>query len=280
MFAFVASVEPLLQMRSGRQFCDAVRARLDWADSQCRSPKYLTPARDRSYDCDFKRLLQWIGSVVDLTMEIYSAIAPSRDSSQRLELQHLERPESLAALCRLDDIPLDANPELLVPVAAARGAQPEQFLGLMSRLQMWFYVELLRRIFPRHDHLHEWEEAGALRLYKRLTGEWLKTGTVPEDVSAALDDPLVLQHELKFYPSAVLDALESEDANETAIAFLNEAADRYSFSSGIAYAHAVVLIKAHRIPDAVRELQRGAEGGCTESGRDRCRKTIEQLRGL
>jgi tetratricopeptide (TPR) repeat protein len=268
MLGFIESVEPLIPRRAAKVFCDNARKRIEWADERCKSASRIK--RDSAYQDEEKTLLQWIASIVAYHHHLYQVLTLSTNL-----VQHLGSPEALAALCRLEAVPIDTSAQLLQTVAAGYKVDQETAVTILSRAQQSLYSRMLQLIFPAFGKRRDWNSGLGTRLYNRITGEWAGSSALPDYVARAVDRPG--ESIENFYPACVMEALGRGGADPEAISSLRELSVAYPASSGIAYHYAALLLAAKQTSEAVEVMKKARTNAFCEEGRKRCDSVLEQF---
>jgi hypothetical protein len=274
MRSFLEGVAAGIPGKVRTPFGELAQETLEEADRACQSPARLTQRRDTQYDEERKRLLEWIGKVLDLKYRITAAV--HRDEGKWME--EAENVEAALHLARLNRIPIRSSPELLENAARARrfsGQVVDSIEKALEQLPEAVAGHLVTRVFLGNSE-DDASDARRLELYRRMVRDWPGEPALTKWL-AVIDDPGCLKG---FFPEAMNEAIRKGRADAQMTASLRELWKRYPASTGIARRLALLLANDKNFCEAFKLLEAARGAALSDDARRECDDIRRQLRVL
>jgi len=243
-------------------------ARLCWnaiqdAAANCGSARRLTRQADREYDRDEKYHEEWLGRVIELKVRLSSALLHNESVLYRMESLN-----ALAELVRLDEIPIDCNPQWRDAVGRSYVAQRE-LEGLQNRMKTVCERLIANAIVLATSPCDAGKlGAGRASLYERIAHGWFVHPLFGSS-RALFDDPSRFEG---FYSDTVTQAFgegASPDVTQRAQKELEQLIEMFPYSSGPVRHLALILIKTAEHDRAAEVLSSRLNGiVCVEGAKE------------
>jgi len=272
MHRFAVCAWKLFPSRVADSFAELCWQYVVSASERCGSSVRLTRRADPDYDREEKRFQEWLARVIEMKARLGCALFGTRSLIHRLDSL-----EPLAELVRLDEIPVDSNPDWRDSVARSYFA-PEEFGALHTRMR--FVCE--RLITDAVAAATSLGDAGQLSeerkaLYTRIARVWF-SHPLFESNRALFDDPGKLEG---FYPAIVMEAFEEGVPKAVlagAVKALEQIVEQVPLSSGPARHLALILFRTSEFERAVAVLEKTCERAVSDDGRREAKKLLSRAR--
>ncbi len=269
--AFAERLAPALPERARRVFPKLLGRHLDEAVAACAAARRLTARVDPRYDEEKLRLEHLLQEAWHLKYKLFRFLMDARGEEMviseraRRVARGLTSVDFLAELARLDEVPLDASPELFAVIL--RGQKPEVARTFVQKnFNAVLVMCLLEFIFGQGDG----QDQARAQQYRRLIDQWRHHPALAEYLDQ-VDDPQFA------YPPAVVAALSQGGPAAPALAELKRLRGRFPELTGPAR-WAAHLLEKDRPDEALAALDEAVAKGFHAPGVLLCRAQRMWLR--